>query len=1073
MKKKKRDRRIKWTPERIEKLRRCADQPWRILERRFNCSKSNLVKVMYRYGIRRQNVRAAVWSDEVDKIIIAAALNSQQYDSYTSSGRKELRRLLDITIQKLKAIGFKGNLTGNIIRMRLKAIDQKRLEELGFENIGVSLLGWGTESYRNPKKVEQAIEARIAELIRANALNELGEEGLYIRIETEFANQLRLSGYVFDKKIFSEKVEKILWGDGKEGSPAHSLKDCIRHNIPLNEFSKYYPYIPKQIRDKKAKWYKGQVSGAHAAAFISGIGRLPLEGEQIVKLPSSTYRQPWIVSIPDDKKNPSCILINGANIGAPYNPIIEDNRVRLGLDYAKDNKADFVMLINLLDIETKKTSGYIRVLRTLASGRNINLKVFDPDYLEEAERILATLPEDELIYETRNEVFEDLMSAWFKISRVPPEGKKPQYSGKIYIIIGYKEEQLAAAAAYWAVAYYNRKKQDELAALRKMIVYALNKARKEGEESEIVRLEQELKRIRKQEARTRITNIEVEWRRFFQKALSYIIRRIEETIPNSKVIGKGTSYIKVKEQLIEFYIPSHIRVTDGLLAERVKSYGQDILFGRAADLVVVCHPYALGYAATAREIDRRGRRDKRGFICVAPICVDDEVIRETTKEILHRSVHPLLKAVFSDQFSAGVLRIDFVDGIPFASPVELQNKKKHINPSRSTKSTKPLAGSYIWYLEATDQHHGGRSKERIWCEELEKYLGMCESVFYLLRKAGYGRNLPPPIHIYSANDDPTQGEHFGTHKHPHRHQLHYFEIENHIAEFKDKILRARNYETRVKLLCDLQIFVLYQFEIRGVDWVSNQLVEIYSRHLEPNADMYSGILLRATQAGLILRGLSDLLERPEVLRDTADVGFINWGSGNHFIKTVNGHLTEGGIYASQLRLLLRAFPEWQGKDELLKKYITGPLYGNRAIAMGTLQAPGGYEWGLDLRDTVPKMQGWLDPLKGVVKNESERGNYGRFMENKVTLRSYGDKHFFAARRTQSSIHVMGPAGTHTDEYGEWGFPPNNTGVLFVGLPAEGPKAGPILIRPLLYQDLYRFMQRKEVLDWETILPNAL
>ena len=90
----------------------------------------------------------------------------------------------------------------------------------------------------------------------------------------------------------------------------------------------------------------------------------------------------------------------------------------------------------------------------------------------------------------------------------------------------------------------------------------------------------------------------------------------------------------------------------------------------------------------------------------------------------------------------------------------------------------------------------------------------------------------------------------------------------------------------------------------------------------------------------------------------------------------------------------------------------------------------------------------------------------------MTLKTYGDKHFFAAVATPYAFYHMCAAGTHTDRYGERGFPPNNTGVSFVGLPVDGPDSGPILLRILPFDVIKDFVEdNPRPFDWDSFLPN--
>ena len=68
---------------------------------------------------------------------------------------------------------------------------------------------------------------------------------------------------------------------------------------------------------------------------------------------------------------------------------------------------------------------------------------------------------------------------------------------------------------------------------------------------------------------------------------------------------------------------------------------------------------------------------------------------------------------------------------------------------------------------------------------------------------------------------------------------------------------------------------------------------------------------------------------------------------------------------------------------------------------------------------------------------------------------------------------MCAAGTHTDPYGERGFPPNNTGVSFVGLPVGGPTAGPILLRTLRVEHVRDYFRKNLKIDWDVFLPNPV
>jgi hypothetical protein len=200
------------------------------------------------------------------------------------------------------------------------------------------------------------------------------------------------------------------------------------------------------------------------------------------------------------------------------------------------------------------------------------------------------------------------------------------------------------------------------------------------------------------------------------------------------------------------------------------------------------------------------------------------------------------------------------------------------------------------------------------------------------------------------------------------------------------------------------------------------------------------------------------------------VGIINIGSGNHLAASVFDTLTEGVFYAQYLRARLSGLLQWREQRSFIDKYVLAPLYSNEYFALGTVRVPGGYEWGLSFLASPARLSSWSDPLSAVVNNDRARGDSFGHATGRVTLKTYGDKHFKNLIVTPYAIYAMGPANTHTDLYGERGFPPNNTGVLYIGLPAGGPDDGPVLCRSLMFDQLRDWFANPRPFDWRRFLP---
>ena len=524
-------------------------------------------------------------------------------------------------------------------------------------------------------------------------------------------------------------------------------------------------------------------------------------------------------------------------------------------------------------------------------------------------------------------------------------------------------------------------------------------------------------------------------------------------------------------------------MTDTLLARFTSQYGPKNLREQLAVTTVICAPWAIQFRMTVREADYDGRRGS-AHVFVAPIAVDDMFLRQALADQVRKS-HPLAKAVFNNQFRSGALRLRFVNGIPEADVLSAgaleafknypeirengKKKKGHVHvPLMYDRSSK-----YIWAHTATDQHWGGRAKEFVTDKLTNKRLGMAEAVFEMMRRENLHLDGSMPVHLFASNDDGVQGQNFHYRTELDPHQRPFADLEKDFLKAL-KEARTTHREQAHEILEKIGKMLLHGIEKRGSDFPHEQMFQMINRHVLANVDIFRAILRRHHASRLIIKGVGDYNNAEYEGFDMRNVGAINFPSGNHLGNTIDGEILEGPFYAGFLKTMLSGMPEWQGKNELLDRLVVAPLYGGKAIAWGTVKAPGGYEYGLDLRSAPPRMSGWADPLLGATKNDPMRGNYSRIYNGRFTLKTYGDKHFFAAAATSYAFYHMCASGTHTDPYGENGFPPNNTGVSFVGLPVDGPDSGPILLRILSYDAIKDFVEEKpRPFNWKNFLPNPV
>ncbi len=914
------------------------------------------------------------------------------------------------------------------------------------------------------KQLQKIIDARMVELIESGILaQEDGLNKLHAKILKEF-------GHKPDKRSLGKKIRRLIWSDKKVDN---ALQQTVRWNLPLEEFSEHYPYIPLKLVEKRAAYHHGITKKRKLpiGRTLPGIGRIDLSRDieflQDFKMPKHTFARPFEIQSAKDWK---IMFLNGANIGTVHGGDILGNIPRQALSYADKKGVTAVVATNILCLDLRKAGGPPMIRRSHVFADEISLDfIKDPNYQKEVKTLLEDKYRTEPIYQLTEELLDNVLSGWTKISLKP--NHRPEYRGPIYVILGENENNLIDTFAYWEISWSNVKKQLEL----RFKINSAEIARKAAEKREDIetaeKLIREIEVLRAQYERTRMTLVSTEERhRYYKLARAAVIKKIEEAIPNSKVIGQDLSYLQAGKKKIEVSIPSHNRVTDRLLADYALQYGPKNLREKLADIMVICHSTALQYRMTAREADYDGKRGS-SKVFVAPIAIDGDFWREKLDSSVAKS-HPLARAVFTEGFNPGILLINCTSGVADAdvlSPKSLGAFQQY--PKR--KEPHKWGPKYIWFMFCADPHWGGRAKEFVTSKELQRRLGMGDAAFQMMRRDGLCENDNMPIHVWGSPDDQTQGQNVPYRTQPHPNQMPYLMIEYLANEIQKEVLGAKNLKEATEASGRMKRHLLYQLELRGTDFLLDQVMEMMERDIELNVDVYSAVLKRFRKSGLMIRGVGEFVNKEHEGFDARNCGAINFGSGNHFYHTVDREIVEGPFYAKHLRALLGQEPEWRGQKEELRRLVAAPLYSSRSIGWSTIQLPGGHEYGFEFRNKPTRMSGWGDTLLGATKNFPSRGNYARIFNNRLPILSVcGDKHFFGAVLTDYAFHHMCASGTHTDSYGEEGFPPNNTGVSFIGLPAEGPDSGPMLIRTLPFDVIKDYVEdNPRSFDWEAFLPN--
>ena len=926
------------------------------------------------------------------------------------------------------------------------------------------------------------LEKRCQDLIMADALKrESGLDEIVNTINSEFADKLAAANKQMSRHALKSRLNELVWTKKVEGD----LWSAINNKM-LHKFREMYSYIPEKMVTKKAKALKGLTHAKSAVAkFKAGMG--VLDDDELApdagsfEFPDISYHNPLIVSTASEGQLP---IINGALIGIPFTDIA-NNTLRRALADARKRDAAGVVLTNLFWLYNKKTAGFLAVYRAMCSGLKINPDRFPADYQQEVRDIVAGKITDKLVYQIANEQFNEVLDGLDKVTHRPND-KGPEFPGKVYVVLGIIDEEFIMAAAYAKCRHMTLNAQNDIQAELNMANHRLEQAKKRNNVGQMRYWSAEVARLGRKKARTIITNIAPEHYEFYRRRYrALVVKKIEATIPNSTVIAQGSTWLKIDDgikpdgHIIKIHIPRHDQITDGLLADAGDNYGKDVQHDKLADLTVECHPYSPNHRRVGREDSKAVegtvvRKPITKFLLVAGNCLDVPFLRELLKSTV-KAVHPVHRLINESQLEASVPLLKWDNGILSVDPLPIAKLDRF--PETNFAYPYPRTRYYNLYLD-TDHHWGGVPKRFIWDREHQVNLGVNEAAIEMMRRCDL-INPDIPAIITAEMDDPTDGNlWFNPTYRPDPQDMAIVRIQKFLQHMAGEIKAAAQQGDNTKvdeLTNELNRVVQGQLDFKGEHFPHKQLMQVFDRHLEPNMDFFSAVLSHFVAAKMTITGLSQINDS---ISDDRDIGVHNTGGGNHGKSTVNGAILEGPLIAGRLADKLGQEPKWRNYEKkhpgFLASVIRSPHFGGETFGGGIIQAPGHAPWAIRLLGSPPRLSSWSDLLRQMASNDLARGDDTYGLMKYFTLVIMGDKHFYCTLDTERVKYVICAAGVHTDTYGSTGgFPPNNTGVMFTCLPADGPDSGPVIHRMLPHDFLRDWFAKPTGFDWNKFLPPSV
>lgn len=909
---------------------------------------------------------------------------------------------------------------------------------------------------------------QIEHLITSNRLHDGRREFLVAALKAvkDIGSEIGYRGLVkkFDELVWSKERLKF-------------IKEALRYKHDISRIKETLSVIPEKMINKKLRELRGPGNNVVIYGDIfseAGQGRLVVS-EEILKnakvvLSKATLQDPYVVKTENGKFSFS--VINSPLVGAEYSQVLEENIVLNGLQLAEAKHDDLVIFSGgLMFIDAKKSEGLLTTHRARTSGMTLNLKILDPRYRREAAIIRGTKPADNVVCETAREKFLNLASGWRKT--VVDKDGKPIYNGKIFITLGRTEEEIIEAAAHAEINYIlavlrnriNEQRRGVQAELR----YEYRKDR-DADTQKIEKLQKEIEWLLMKEKRTISSNVSTEDRkRFFDIVRAWVIKTLENTIPNAKVITQGTAFLNIGGKIIEIHQDREQGPTTVMLDEFMKkNVGRRALDKTLPDVVLLINSYSVNYRWA---VGQRFVKNKETSTDVyqLPVALNKRFLLDQLRDVIRRG-SPLERLLRHEQFEPGIFRLEYLNGLwnpePISIPVLLRKPLEGITAKEIKEESE-----YVYLFVTSDQHIGHPWKSYYYDKKSGTFFGHDEAVMEILRREYLEKGKLIPIHSYIDLGDQDQGHHFETQAELHERTK---DVRVIMREFKilESVIKNSNGVEAAEKLREMQRQIIDQFLIRGIHWPQYQMREYKRRVLEPNADIFASIVKRSQKAGVIALGIEEYLTGNPDMRS---IGIITILGGNHFRNTVEGELNEGSFYAENIIDILAADKSIGLSKEDLERIVRAPLHGSTSYGQGIFKTgSNGYEYGFSLRHEPARKSGANgDPLREAVKNVLERGDFTGIFAGRKVIHLSGDIHRFGSVVMSDAIVLSVAAGTGGDPYGERGFSPNNIGNFVVGIPARGPEYGPVRII-VFNQDFVRsYLEKSWNIDWDRIFKDPL
>lgn len=503
---------------------------------------------------------------------------------------------------------------------------------------------------------------------------------------------------------------------------------------------------------------------------------------------------------------------------------------------------------------------------------------------------------------------------------------------------------------------------------------------------------------------------------------NYLIQKIENAIPNSKVVSTGDDgFFKIGNKTVK--LKHNTGSLNTLMDKLVEKTRVKLPFGEHPDIVVAGGLSATYTEAPVPYVNKKGK-NKEITLIQLPTCLDEKSLKEIISSRVKFSGNKIVKLTKRIDFNSGALVLEYIDGLErreFLPSDYLTNDEMFNSKVKKSKT--------LYEMNVADQHHGSKYETLI--ETKDNYEYAFNVSMNLLDK------INAPILRFLSLGDETQGKNYQTDQEAHKQHL----LPSKSSKLEEKIMKqfSKNPERLTKEL----------------------------RKLRKLQEVRSGIIIPQDQTHDFLDILNYKFLKKVIknAREAKLLGpIIYFIAGNHDQHTFDGMVKTTKDIAYFLR----------EKLDVSEEEVCAPILGLGGVYTGHFGIKGKYKWAEYARHKQGSSRNAKDPSKRTKIAFIKKGlDFPEFSDS-YTINRSGHNHMGGQTTSKKTFHDVSYCYMDRNYYGEkldYGSPAR--GFKILGFPEEGPSTGPIITIKFPLEYLQKWANEKPKINTKKLFGNSV